>query len=1010
MDTSVVTNDGEVSAVVAENPSPTPEVTSPLMTRVSSLFGVSKPSEEVVDADHEDEMTAPEPPAVKEGFETVNLDMPAGGSTTNSSSSMGGDDDMDAGYRSPGRDDDANGSFGSGGEDRAEREVGDGGDSDIDDDEDDEKDEEEDEKGEIDAGVVEVDDEGEAATAAQPKGRRSTMLGQMWGNVTHAFSGARSPSKENGTAGATAAAANTSTESVESDQDDAPIANPVHTKSISDDDGGDGDDDDVTIANQHIGSANAGAAPVSSSVKKTEQSSGRQKSTSWLGSISSLLGKLRGTTSSQTPDDEEFDPYDDSDLWQDVPVTFNDVKERLDQWAAEEVAITDSPFSTVAALRDVDNPDALLAWGVAISKRTKKFARTPSVATTTATATAVAAEAAAAALAAAAADEKGVESFKTNGGVTLKSGDGDGKGEDDGSTEIPLGNESSPSSSTPDATPVDGADTPDSATATSTSTTITPLPAPIVSFDPRAVHRCTILFLFRLADEKLARACAISPTDPRLFYMRARCRQRRGEVAERARDYYHAVFGYLDAAKYFNQTLNIDPTYYVALLHWPRVLERVAFLQPSNSSITDSIDDYLVLFSNAAMREDCDQDHITLKPIIAFVLSESKYVKRSSALQVMKHLATMEDTEIGQQAKRQLEMFITPILESTHDKEKDMDRILTQFAKTQLRRSGLTNEEVLADIDVFLSLIRSRRSSMRSRAYTPAMTFAPGAIERLFVNENPHPLFPHRYLVLTGTHGKVYLCNRKVDGLAVAVKVMTGYKRKGNSKLIRREVALLKSYDCEFIVRLFDAFMWKDEVWAVMEYCDASNLADFIPIAVMEEPEIAYVCKNLLTALNYLHSKNRIHRDLTSFHVLMNRNGEVLLSDMGLCAEILTASVIDDHRYWKAPEILMLERFPAGTAIDIWSFGCIVMEMAQGKPPYGDCHPLKEFFYTVTKGAPELANAKNFSPEFRDFLGCALQPDPLRRASAEDLLAHPFIQKALTQEQFAKVLEFRLWF
>jgi serine/threonine protein kinase len=65
-------------------------------------------------------------------------------------------------------------------------------------------------------------------------------------------------------------------------------------------------------------------------------------------------------------------------------------------------------------------------------------------------------------------------------------------------------------------------------------------------------------------------------------------------------------------------------------------------------------------------------------------------------------------------------------------------------------------------------------------------------------------------------------------------------------------------------------------------------------------------------------------------------------------------------RYWLAPELLLSEPFPYGSEVDIWGLGCIIIEMADGTPPYSHLHPLKEFFYTATRGAPTLAEPEKY--------------------------------------------------
>ena len=79
----------------------------------------------------------------------------------------------------------------------------------------------------------------------------------------------------------------------------------------------------------------------------------------------------------------------------------------------------------------------------------------------------------------------------------------------------------------------------------------------------------------------------------------------------------------------------------------------------------------------------------------------------------------------------------------------------------------------------------------------------------------------------------------------------------------------------ENFTKLLDVFLYNDEVWAIIEYCDAGNLVDFIPVSVMEEYEMAYIIREILKALNFLHKNNRMHRGMLrcSFRLFVSNIG-----------------------------------------------------------------------------------------------------------------------------------------
>jgi len=88
--------------------------------------------------------------------------------------------------------------------------------------------------------------------------------------------------------------------------------------------------------------------------------------------------------------------------------------------------------------------------------------------------------------------------------------------------------------------------------------------------------------------------------------------------------------------------------------------------------------------------------------------------------------------------------------------------------------------------------------------------------------------------------------------------------------------------------------------------------------------------------------------------------------------------------YWMAPELIRGQNYD--TKVDIWSLGIMVMEMAQGEPPYMEFPPLRALFLITTKGIPDLNEPQKWSQPFREFVSLCLEKDPEKRPSASELL------------------------
>lgn len=111
----------------------------------------------------------------------------------------------------------------------------------------------------------------------------------------------------------------------------------------------------------------------------------------------------------------------------------------------------------------------------------------------------------------------------------------------------------------------------------------------------------------------------------------------------------------------------------------------------------------------------------------------------------------------------------------------------------------------------------------------------------------------------------------------------------------------------------------------------------------------------VLHGLLYLHEQGVIHRDIKGANILTTKEGLVKLADFGVATRKDTGlheSSVVGTPYWMAPEVIELSG--ATTASDIWSLGCTVIELLDGKPPYHNLQPMPALFRIVNDDHPPL--------------------------------------------------------
>ncbi|KAF7273765.1 hypothetical protein GWI33_013546 [Rhynchophorus ferrugineus] len=254
-----------------------------------------------------------------------------------------------------------------------------------------------------------------------------------------------------------------------------------------------------------------------------------------------------------------------------------------------------------------------------------------------------------------------------------------------------------------------------------------------------------------------------------------------------------------------------------------------------------------------------------------------------------------------------------------------------------------------------------------------------------------------------GAYGSVYKALHKESDNVVAIKQVP---LDTDLHEIIKEISIMQQCDSPYVVRYYGSYFKNTDLWIIMEYCGAGSVSDIIRLRkkTLTECEIATILSDALKGLEYLHLNRKIHRDIKAGNILLNTDGHAKLADFGVAGQLTETiskrNTVIGSPFWMAPEIILEIGYDC--VADIWSIGITALEMAEGKPPYADIHPMRAVFMIPTKPPPSFRDPDQWSAEFIDFVSLCLVKNPCDRALATDLIQHVFLQKsggaqALTQ-------------
>jgi len=249
----------------------------------------------------------------------------------------------------------------------------------------------------------------------------------------------------------------------------------------------------------------------------------------------------------------------------------------------------------------------------------------------------------------------------------------------------------------------------------------------------------------------------------------------------------------------------------------------------------------------------------------------------------------------------------------------------------------------------------------------------------------------------TGTFGRVRLVTynfKKPMYYALKMLKKSEIIRLKQVEHIKSEKSILSQINHPFIVVLYASFQDENNLFMLMEYIIGGELfSQLRKVGRFSNDTSRFYAAEIVLALEYLHSKNIVYRDLKPENLLIDKDGHMKITDFGF------AKVVEDRTWtlcgtpeYLAPEIIQSKGH--GKAVDWWALGILIYEMLAGYPPFYDENPFG-IYQKILAGKIEFP--RHFDPNAKDLVKKLLTADRTKRFGclkdgAEDIKRHKWFK------------------
>ncbi|CAD8078153.1 unnamed protein product [Paramecium primaurelia] len=259
--------------------------------------------------------------------------------------------------------------------------------------------------------------------------------------------------------------------------------------------------------------------------------------------------------------------------------------------------------------------------------------------------------------------------------------------------------------------------------------------------------------------------------------------------------------------------------------------------------------------------------------------------------------------------------------------------------------------------------------------------------------------FQHDYFIteekvlINGFQGKIFVVENKVTGLKRIAKIARNVLTNNQINEYLDYLQSLKKIDHPNIIKLFDFYHDDKHIYLVEEYTDGGDLYQRLNTEMhsQEKIHVAYVFQQVLSAINYLHSQDIIHKNITMSGVVIAQKSNLLIKLIGLDDLYNIFQDFNSDISYRAPETFA-ENYQWNKVADIWSAGIILFELMYGTHPFKDQTKQLTIQNIKRNNIKEDIDLNSINDDAFKLISDMINPDHKMRPNAKECLKYKFFK------------------